>query len=152
MLQEQRVTGDRRTRSSNLIRKLVDARTEMLTLYGELIGKRPFAGDPSVPHLLQRFCQALVDYTAQAHFQLYRHFAENRERRVAVIGVAEQIYPRVLEITQSILDFNDKYDCEDHCEAVNTLREDLSVLGEQLAHRIELEDRLIAVLTGGGKP
>src|SRR3569833_1393739 len=148
MLQEQRVTGDRRARSSNLIRKLVDARTEMLALYGELIGKRPFTADPSVPALVQRFCQSLVDYTAQAHFQLYRHFAENRERRVAVVGVAEEIYPRVLEITQSILDFNDKYDCEDHCEILSSLREDLSVLGEQLADRIELEDRLIAALTG----
>lgn len=147
MLQEQRVS-DRRARSSNLIRKLVDSRTEMLALYGELIGKRPFTGDPSVPSLLQRFCQSLVDYTAQAHFQLYRHFAENRERRVAVITVAEQIYPRVLEITQSILDFNDKYDCEDHCEILSSLRENLSILGEQLADRIELEDRLISALIG----
>src|SRR3569623_321403 len=69
MLQEQRITGDRRTRSSNLIRKLVDARTDMLALYGDLIGKRPFVSDPSVPTTLQRFCQSLVDYTAQAHFQ-----------------------------------------------------------------------------------
>ena len=148
MLQEQRVTADRRARSSNLIRKLVDARTDMLSLYSELIGKRPFVDDPSVPALLQRFCQSLVDYTAQAHFQLYRHFAENRERRVAVVGVAEEVYPRVLEITQSILDFNDKYDCEDHCEVLSSLRENLSVLGEQLADRIELEDRLIAAMTG----
>src|SRR3569832_2746623 len=105
MLQEQRVTGDRRARSSNLIRKLVDARTEMLALYGELIGKRPFTADPSVPALVQRFCQSLVEYTAQAHFQLYRHFAENRERRVAVVGVAEEIYPRELEITLLFLVF-----------------------------------------------
>lgn len=148
MLQEQKITADRRARSSNLIRKLVDARTEMLALYSDLIGKRPFINDPSVPALLQRFCQALVDYTAQAHFQLYRHFAENRERRVAVVKVAEEIYPRVLEITQAILDFNDKYDCEDHCEVLSSLREDLSVLGEQMADRIELEDRLITAMIG----
>src|SRR3569623_3732289 len=108
MLQEQRVTGDRRTRSSNLIRKLEDARTDMLALYGDLIGKRPIVSDPSVPTTLQRFCQSLVDYTAQAHFQLYRHIAQNRERREEVNGVAEEIYPRELEITQSILEFNDK--------------------------------------------
>lgn len=148
MLQEQKVTGDRRARSSSLIRKLVEARAEMLSLYGDLIGKRPFIGDSTVPTLLQRFCQCLVDYVAQAHFQLYRHFAENRERRMAVVSVAEEIYPRVFEITQAILDFNDKYDCEDHCEILSSLREDLSVLGEQLADRIELEDRLIAALTG----
>lgn len=148
MLQEQKVAGERRVRSSNLISKLVDARAEMLAMYGELIGKRPFTKDAKVPALIQRFCQSLVDYTAQAHFQLYRHFAENRERRVAVVAISEEIYPRILEITRATLDFNDKYDCEDHCEVLTSLDKDLSRLGELLADRIELEDRLISALIG----
>ncbi len=63
--------------------------------------------------------------------------------------MAEDIYPRILDSTQIILDFNDKYDCEDHCEVVTTLGGDLSKLGEVLADRIELEDRLIAAFTQG---
>ena len=148
MLEQHLVTGDRRVRSTNLVNKIVDARTEMLTLLSQLVNKRPFildSIDATVPNLLQQFCQSLVDYTAHAHFQLYRHFAENRERRVSVSAVADQIYPQILTITQSILDFNEKYDCEDHCESLSALDEDLSRLGEQLADRIELEDRLIAV-------
>lgn len=148
MLEQQPVSGERRVRSALLVNKIVDARTEMLALYSQLAAKRPFIRDTSVPSLLQQFCQSLVDYTAHAHFQLYRHFAENRERRAPVSKVADQIYPRILGITQSILDFNEKYDCEDHCEGLTALDKDLSVLGEQLADRIELEDKLISVFAG----
>ena len=149
MLEQQAVTGDRRVRSASQINKIVDARNEMLSLFGELIAKRPFVTESTVPTLLQQFCQALVDYTAHAHFQLYRHFAEKRERRVSVSKVADQIYPEILIITQAILDFNEKYDCEDHCEGLSSLDQDLSALGEKLADRIELEDRLIAVFASG---
>ena len=148
MLQENRVEGDRRVRSSNLVKKLVDSRTEMLALYSQLAAKRPFDGNDTVAPLLQEFCQSLVDYIANAHFQLYRHFAENRERRGPVLKIADEIYPRIIDITQAILDFNDKYDCEDHCEIFPTLGSELSVLGELLADRIELEDRLIAAFSG----
>jgi regulator of sigma D len=149
MLEHQQATAERRVRSANQVNKIIDARTEMLALYSQLAAKRPFVKDLTVPTMLQQFCQALVDYTAHAHFQLYRHFAENRERRVSVSTVADQIYPRILTITQAILDFNEKYDCEDHCENLSDLDKDLSALGEKLADRIELEDRLIAVFTRG---
>ena len=148
MLEQQPATAERRIRSANLVNKIVESRTEMLALYSQLAAKRPFIEDYTVPSLLQQFCQSLVDYTAHAHFQLYRHFAENRERRVSVSTVADQIYPQILAITQSILDFNERYDCGDHCEGLFTLDKDLSTLGEQLADRIELEDRLIAVFSG----
>jgi regulator of sigma D len=151
MLEQQVATGERRVRSTNLVNKIVDARTEVLALFSKLIAERPFITHSVAPALLQQFCQALVDYTAHAHFQLYRHFAENRERRASVSKVADEIYPQILTITQAILDFNDKYDCEDHCEGLTTLDKDLSSLGEQLADRIELEDRLIAVFAGNRK-
>ena len=35
--------------------------------------------------MVRRFCQALVDYAATAHFQLYRYIVENKERRQAVL-------------------------------------------------------------------
>ncbi|MEJ2553964.1 MAG: Rsd/AlgQ family anti-sigma factor [Gammaproteobacteria bacterium] len=152
MIEQQVVTGERRVRSVSQINRIVDARNEMLALFSELIDKRPFVTDSAVPMLVQQFCQALVDYTAHAHFQLYRHFAENRERRVPVSTVADQIYPRILTITQTILDFNDKYDCEDHCESLANLDKDLSALGEHLADRIELEDKLIAAFVSGTRP
>lgn len=148
--QQQQMPVERRVRSAGVVKKVVELRGELLARYNELVAQRPFSKrDGAVPLLLQRFCQDLVDYTATAHFQLYRHFAENRERRKAVVDVADRIYPRILDITESILDFNDKYDCEDHCGDLRDLSGDLSRLGELLADRIELEDELIEAFSGG---
>lgn len=132
-----------RRRSVIMIQRLVGARTEMLSLYALLARQKPFNDVSDVQMLLQEFCQSLVDYTANAHFQLYRYFAENNERRKEIYDVAVSIYPNILDSTNIILDFNDKYDCGDHCSHLNNLEEDLSKLGEILADRIELEDRLI---------
>ena len=115
----------------------------MLSLYALLAKQKPFRDVSDVQMLLQEFCQSLVDYAANAHFQLYRYFAENNERRKEIYDVAASIYPRVLDITNVILDFNDKYDCGDHCSHLHNLEEDLSTLGEVLADRIELEDQVI---------
>lgn len=137
-------TRQERRRSYAFIQKLVDSRTEMLSLYSQLAQMKPMANNPDVAPVLEEFCQDVVDYAANAHFQLYRYFAENNERRKEVYDVAQEIYPRIMEITNIILDFNDKYDCGDHCTNLDDLEADLSVLGEHLADRIELEDRLIA--------
>ncbi len=139
---------DRRTRSTQLIRKLIHSRQELLASYQKLVERRPFTDCPEAPRLLQRLCQLLVDYTANAHFQLFRHFAEQRERRRAAAAVAREIYPEVMALTQAFLDFNDKYDCGDHCRVGPELAEDLARLGEQLAVRFELEDRIVEAFLG----
>ena len=138
---------ERRARSHHEINDLVESRTDALSLYTELASQQPFKPEHDTQRLLQSFCESLIDYTASAHFQLYRHIDEDRERRISVKEVADQIYPSISKITQNILDFNDKYDCEDHCGDFNDLADDLSAIGEKLADRIELEDRLIKMLT-----
>ncbi len=135
---------DKRGRSLVMIDRLVESRTEMLSIYSNLANMKPLNSNADAPMLLQEFCEALVDYAANAHFQLYRYFAEGKERRQQILDIADRIYPRILEITNIVLDFNDKYDCGDHCSALNELEADLSQLGEYLADRIELEDKLIA--------
>ncbi|WP_455212604.1 Rsd/AlgQ family anti-sigma factor [Kaarinaea lacus] len=140
------VPVERRARSQQDIGKLVDSRNETLALLSDLASKQPFKTDHDTQLLLQNFCESLIDYTASAHFQLYRHIDEEKERREPVQKIAGEIYPRISDITQSILDFNDKYDCEDHCNNMTELAQDLSKLGEMLADRIELEDRLIKVM------
>lgn len=137
---------ERRARSHQEIEDLVECRTGALSLYSELASKQPFKTEHDTQRLLQTFCERLIDYTASAHFQLYRHIDEDRERRAPIRDIAGEVYPNISEITQKILDFNDKYDCEDHCGDFSHLADDLSVLGEQLADRIELEDKLIELL------
>jgi len=90
-----------------------------------------------------------VDYTASAHFQLYRFIDEGTERRIKVLEIAKQVYPSIADTTQQILDFNEKYDNEENCKALTGLDQDLSRLGEILADRILCEDQVIEAISSG---
>ena len=139
---------DRRKQSQMKLQALVQTRTETLSLLAELAKSQPFNPDPATEDTLRRFCQALMDYAASAHFQLYRYIADNRERRQSVIAVAEKIYPRIVETTDVILRFNDKYESMSLENSVEFLDFDLSGLGETLAERIQLEDQVISAMGG----
>lgn len=138
---------ERRADSQKQLQTLVSSRTDTLSLYSRLAANKPFKSNKTTQKLLQEFCASLIDYTASAHFQLYRFIDERKERRKPVSDVADRIYPRIIDSTQQILDFNDKYDCQDHCDHLEHLESDLSTLGVILADRIEMEDQLIDVLT-----
>ena len=139
---------ERRTGSQELVQKLVTERTEMLSLYCQLAGLEPYGNSKNSrvknsQEMLQKFCQVLVDYIAAGHFSLYERIVNGTERRQQISALAENLYPRIAESTEAALDFNDKYDCGDHCEIAASFSDDLSRLGEELAARIELEDKLI---------
>ena len=137
---------DRRSKSSEKLDALVSARTETLALLAELAGRQPFRADANMERALRRFCEALIDYTASAHFQLYRYLADNRERRQAVLAIADEIYPKIVETTDTILRFNDKYETMSLDSSIEYLASDLSSLGECIADRIIYEDRVIAAM------
>ena len=143
MTSTQRASIDRRSSSLSKLNTLMETRTETLTLFSQLAGMRPFQPNKELQLMLQEFCETLVDYTANAHFQLYRFIEEDAERRTEVRKIAEKIYPEIAASTRFILDFNEKYDCEDHCDNLSMLEQDLSKLGEVLADRITLEDQII---------
>lgn len=138
---------ERRQGSQDLVSKLVKERTEMLVTFCRLAGIEPYSVEKSVQKLLQEFCQILIDYVAAGHFALYERILEGKERRQEVATIAANIYARIAQSTQNALDFNDKYDCGDHCTALESLSQDLSRLGEDLATRIELEDKLLAAMS-----
>lgn len=142
----ERRVSDRRAESQFQIKRLVDERTEMLAFYSKLAATRPLTNDSDVPEIIESFCQCLIDYTADSHFRLYKYIDEKTERRRAILQLAETIYPQILETTDAILDFNDKYDSEGGFEVTESIEEDLSKLGVALANRIELEDKLINIL------
>ncbi len=134
-----------RRQSQQFLKDLVAHRGEMLACFQDLLELRPYDEVEQVIEPLTHFCQLLIDYTADAHFRLYRYLEEGRERRRAILAVAEEVYPRIMATTDGILDFNDRYGIdEDGLPAIAGLEKDLSSLGECLADRIELEDRLIA--------
>ncbi len=141
---------ERRSESHKLINELVHTRNEMLSMFSQLISHRPFnQQDRDIPKLVEQFCQALIDYTADAHFRLYRFIDERSERRRSIIDVANKVYPKIMNSTQAILDFNDKYETEQTVGDTDVLSADLSELGEFLAERIELEDKVINAFKEG---
>lgn len=140
--------ADRRQRSHEKLDALVTARNETLALLAELADRQPFLPEPSMENALRKFCEALIDYTASAHFQLYRYLADNKERRTSVLSIADEVYPKIVETTDTILRFNDKYEAMSLDNSIEFLAVDLSNLGECIADRIQYEDQVIAAMKG----
>jgi len=137
---------ERRKGTLEVVRKLTGERTEMLVLFCKVAGLEPYASHEPVRPVLAKFCEVLVDYIAAGHFALYDRILNGNERRKEVVDVAQEIYPRIAKSTDAAVDFNDKYEKFDD-DRLRELSRDLSELGEALAARIELEDRLLQALT-----
>ena len=137
---------DRRQKSREKLDALVTSRTATLSLLTELAGQQPFTPEPSIEKALGSFCETLIDYTASAHFQLYRYLADNRERRASVLSIADELYPKIVETTDQILRFNDKYEAMSLDNSVEFLAVDLSNLAECIAERIQCEDVVILAM------
>ncbi len=138
---------DRRKRTHELVRKLLRERQEMLAMFCRVAGLEPFTDKKPSIEVLQEFCQVLVDYSAFGHFEIYERIVAGRERRARVVEVAREVYPRIAEASEVAVEFNDKYDASDHTLDLHELDRDLGKLGEEIAVRIEMEDRIIQALT-----
>ncbi len=141
---------DRRARTRKEIKQLIAERNNVLSQYYNLasaVDQNP-GSDEETLELLQEFCQDLVDYLATGHFEIYRRIEEGEERRTDIVSLADKIFNKFAETTQVAVAFNDLYDTSDNFdpEVLNQLPDQLSRLGEELATRIDLEDRFINTL------
>ena len=139
--------ADRRERTHEMVRKLLGERQEMLSMFCRVAGLEPYSDTSPGADVLQEFCQVLVDYSAFGHFEIYERIVAGRERRGQVVSVAREVYPRIAEASEVAVEFNDKYDASHHSLDLQQLDSDLCKLGEELAVRIEMEDRIIQALT-----
>ncbi|MDS4028349.1 MAG: Rsd/AlgQ family anti-sigma factor [Candidatus Contendobacter sp.] len=132
-----------------LVAKLLTARQDSLVLYQKLAAFKSRAPiGPVQQHLLQRFRQSLVDYLALGPFEVFRALEEQPADSpyCGVRDLARQLYARIARTTQAALAFHDRYDGALSPTGLAALHEDLSRLGEHLATRIELEDRIAAAV------
>lgn len=141
---------DRRARTRKEIKQLIAERNSVLSQYYNLASHADQNPDNTEEtlELLQEFCQDLVDYLATGHFEIYRRIEEKQERRSDIVQLAEQVFNRIADTTAVAVAFNDLYDTSENFnpEVLNQLPEQLSKLGEELAIRIDLEDRFINTL------
>lgn len=149
---------DRRARTRKEIKQLIAERNNVLSQYYNLAShadQNPENSEETL-ELLQEFCQDLVDYLATGHFEIYRRIEEKEERRAEIMKLADQVFARISETTAVAVAFNDLYDTSESFdpEVLNQLPAQLSRLGEELATRIDLEDRFINTLlsTSPGTP
>ncbi len=138
----------------DLVRKLLAARQQSLVLYNKLAALKPFVLTEPVQHLLRQFRQSLVDYLALGPFEVYQALEEQPADSPYSLArdLARQLYGRIALTTQTALAFHDRYDGASSATDLAELREDLSLLGEDLAERIELEDRILAALRDAASP
>lgn len=140
---------ERRTNTKEMVEKWLTSRQKMLVLFSQLGGLELYDADRPVEKVLKEFCQEMVDYIAFGHFEVYDRIVRGDERRSKVIRIAEEVYPTIADATEKAVAFNDKYDTSDHDQSLDDLTADLSKLGEELATRIEMEDKIVKALTGG---
>ena len=143
MSNQHKNTQDRRSNTAELIDHMLDERKQLLSLLLHVSELKNEKLNDSDEKLLDEFCQVLVDYIAAGHFGLYDRIIKKQERRKNVYDLAIRIYPGIDKTTQTVLSFNDKYDPVNGVRELAELQIDLSILGEDLASRIELEDQLI---------
>lgn len=132
-----------RNQTDDLIKELLEERKQVWTLYCTITGIEEHPTNKSIEELIQSFCQLAVDYISLGHFGVYAKILDGSERRKSIVEAAARIYPEMSKATEAVLDFNDKYQKITPAKIVNELSGDLSVLGEHLANRIELEDELL---------
>jgi regulator of sigma D len=140
------VNTERRQQACQLIAELQNERQEVWSLYCHVAELKPFSANDALKSLLIQFSQILVDYVSLGHFGVYERLLAGTERRKGVLSVAKDIYPEFSATTDAAISFNDKYDNFDKIDVFEYLEQDLSALGESLAKRIELEDRLCEVM------
>lgn len=133
----------------NLLEKWLNERKELLVLFCNFGSNESATEEGDIfPRWqdVKRFSQALVDYVSAGHFEIYEQLQKEAEVAEDDSGkLVEELYPKIHETTQAALDFNDKYATEEDWEHNHKdLQNDISVLGEELTNRFEMEDRLIA--------
>ena len=149
--------NERRARTRKEIKQLIEERNSVLSQYYNLarITEDPETDLHNTADILEEFCQELVDYMATGHFEIYRRIEDGNERRDEIVRLAERIMPRINDTTQVAIAFNDLYDDTSNLDddAFDQLPNYLAKLGEELATRIDLEDKFInTLLVTSSKP
>jgi len=132
-----------------LIEGWLKERQDLIKLYVAVDGLKELApSDTPISVKLQAFSQMLIDYVSAGHFEIYDELTQEAEEfQEDYSELVTSALPRIQESTELALDFNDKYANLELCiESLQQVVTDLSLLGEKMVERFELEDQMIDVL------
>lgn len=137
---------ERRRHAQHLVTELKQERDEVWALYCQIADLKPFSGNADIKLILKKFAEVMVDYVSLGHFGIYERLLAGKERRENVLTSATDCYPEFSKTTEAVVSFNDQYDDTKLKFNTDNLESDLSKLGENLAQRMEIEDRLCSLL------
>lgn len=140
---EQSINYKKRELTEFVINEFLESRKAVWSLYCSVAGMEPFQANKTIEELVEEFCELSVDYISLGHFGLYQRILDGHERRKGIVEVAERIYPEISKVAEVVLAFNENYQTLTPAKILNQLSDDLSLVGESLATRFELEDELI---------
>jgi len=98
---------------------------------------------------IQAMCEMLVDYVSAGHFTVYEQLAiEAKEfHDDGAVVLLSELLPLIDSSTEVAIEFNDKYDTKEHCNAqLEALPFSLQALIVVMAERFQYEDQLIKEL------
>ncbi|MDT4332780.1 Rsd/AlgQ family anti-sigma factor [Methylomonas sp. MED-D] len=128
------------------VEALREERSALWSLYCQIAEMKPFSDAGQVRPMLSQFSQLLIDYVSLGHFGIYEHVLSDAEGASELLSYAGKIYPVYSNTTESAVTFSERYDDGRRNFKTDDLASDLSKLGEHLAERMELEDRLCSML------
>ncbi len=146
MLDDCKTKEERWEGVQKLIERWLAERQELIVSYCSVSGVNNLTADDNTStQTIKLFCQVLMDYVSAGHFEVYDQLVlEAEEFGDGSEKILPQIYPKIGETTEAILNFNDIFDTDEHCEqAIGRLKTELSTLGEHLTNRFIFEDQLI---------
>ena len=141
MLFEKHEPGSKWHQSDVYIDRWLHNRQELLSQLYKLLQITPFEDEDLAFNSedLSDFCSMLVDYVSCGHFEIFEKLAAADSKR-DLTGYDSKIIQGILQTTLFAVEFNNRY-TKDFDQ--DNLKPDLSLLGEELAKRMDLEDRLI---------
>ncbi len=146
MLENCRTAKERWGGVNDIIDRWLQERQQLLVSYCDLSAIKEF-DESNIDHqnAVKRLCQILVDYVSAGHFEVYDQLIKEGKDfgDDAALKTAVELYQVIDATTESLLDFNDKYQETDD---LGELAQDLSEVGQHLDPRFTAEDQMIAVL------
>lgn len=124
-------------------------RRQLLVQYCELAGLPPYEHQENALPTKERveaFCEILMDYISAGHFELFDKIMDECSQVSDNKKLAEELYPKITETTDSALTFNDYYSNIGDEDELAGFDQNLAILGEKMEERFELEDKLLATI------
>ena len=138
--------------SSEVIDHWLETRQSLIVEYCKLAALQPCSTKSAVstlptPEELQIFCQHVVDYISEGHFKIYDMVMDKwRSTGFEATDEINQTYAQIVLTTEPLLNFTDRYADVPQDDDLEEFDSDLSLIGEIIEARFEVEDQLIQLI------